>query len=304
VQQPRPGLSPLVLIAITTTILAWASAFVVIRGVGPVFGGGSLALGRLAVGAVLLGVLALASRRWVRPNRREWAFIAGYGLFWFAVYNFALNTAEQTLDAGTTAMVVNIGPLLIAIGAGVILREGVTKWIGIGAAVAFVGVILIGVATGAGARVDLVGVGWALIAAVTYAAGVLLQKPVLARIPSSQVTFLGCAIGLVACLPFTRALVDDLQSAPLPAVLGVVYLGAVPTALGFTTWGYALQRMPAGQLGISTYIVPPVVIVLGLVFFGEVPPLLAVIGGAICLAGVALSRRRSPVARPAETLAE
>ncbi|HWR84473.1 MAG TPA: DMT family transporter [Rhodoglobus sp.] len=303
-QQPRPGLSPLVLIAIATTIVAWASAFVVIRGVGPYFGGGALALGRLAVGAVLLGILALASRRWVRPNRREWLLIAGYGVFWFAVYNIALNTAEQTLDAGTTAMIVNIGPLLIAIGAGVILREGMTKWVGIGAGIAFVGVILIGIATGSGAKLDLLGVGWTLLAAITYAAGVLFQKPVLARIPSSQVTFLGCVIGLVACLPFTGALVSDLQAAPLPAVLGVVFLGAVPTALGFTTWGYALQRMPAGQLGISTYIVPPVVIVLGLLFFGEVPPALAVVGGAICLVGVALSRRRPAVPEPARTLAE
>jgi drug/metabolite transporter (DMT)-like permease len=53
--------------------------------------------------------------------------------------------------------------------------------------------------------------------------------------------------------------------------------------------------MPAGQLGISTYIVPPLAIVLSLIFFGVVPAWLAIVGGAICLVGVALSRRRTVV---------
>lgn len=53
--------------------------------------------------------------------------------------------------------------------------------------------------------------------------------------------------------------------------------------------------MPAGQLGVSTYIVPPLAIVMGLVFFAEVPEPLAILGGAVCLVGVALSRRKPRV---------
>jgi drug/metabolite transporter (DMT)-like permease len=145
---------------------------------------------------------------------------------------------------------------------------------------------------------------WCLLAAVTYAAGVLFQKPVLKRLPNAQVTWLGCAIGMVACLPFSGQLVAEIQDAPLPGLLGILYLGAIPTALAFSTWAYALSRMPAGQLGISTYIVPPLAILMGFLVFAEVPPLLAVIGGAVCLVGVALSRRRVRIPEPAETMAE
>ncbi len=81
----------------------------------------------------------------------------------------------------------------------------------------------------------------------------------------------------------------------------MLYLGAVPTALAFSTWAYALSRMPAGQLGVSTYIVPPLAIIMGVLVFQEVPAVLAVVGGAVCLVGVALSRRRPPIAEPAET---
>ena len=291
--------TPLVLVAIAVTILAWASAFIVIRGTGEHFSGGALALGRLAVGTLLLGLVVLVGvvrpGRWVAPNRREWLQLVGFGVLWFGAYNVALNIAEQSIDAGTTAMIVNIGPLLIALGAGVFLREGIPRWLAIGAGVAFLGVILIGISTSSITGLDGTGVLWALLAALTYAAGVLLQKPTLRRIPNGQVTFIGAAIGLVACLPFAGELARDLQAAPPEAIAGVVYLGAIPTALAFSTWAFALSRMPAGQLGVSTYIVPPIAILLGLLVFAEVPPALAIAGGVLALVGVALSRIRPRV---------
>ncbi|CAN5530286.1 DMT family transporter [soil metagenome] len=294
-------LTPKVLIAVAITIVAWASAFIVILGTGPYFTGGALALGRLVVGTVLLGIVVLIGRRWVAPTSREWLLIAGFGVLWFGAYNVALNIAEHTIDAGTTAMIVGVGPILIALGAGLFLREGIPKWLAIGAGVAFVGVILIGIATGGSAIGDGTGVLWALLAAVTYAGGVLFQKPVLKRLPNAQVTWLGCAIGMVSVLPFTGELITGLADAPANAILGVLWLGAIPTALGFSTWAYALYRMPAGQLGVATYIVPPLTIILGLIAFAEVPAVLAIVGGLICLVGVALSRRQPRIPVPPQT---
>ena len=278
------------------TLLAWASAFVAIRGVGEDLSPGALALGRLLVGTAVLGLLLLG-RGWVRPQGREWGLLAVCGIGWFGVYNVALNAAEQYLDAGTTAMLVNIGPILIAVFAGLLLGEGFPRWLLVGITVAFAGVVLIGVAT-RGADTDVVGVVLCIVAAVTYAAGVVAQKPLLRRLPGLQVTFMACAIGAVCTLPWAGALVDDLGAAPAGSVLGMVYLGVVPTALAFSTWAYALRRMDAGKLGVTTYLVPPLVILLGWLLLDEVPPALALAGGAVCLAGVALSRRRSRVRPP------
>jgi drug/metabolite transporter (DMT)-like permease len=80
----------------------------------------------------------------------------------------------------------------------------------------------------------------------------------------------------------------------------MVYLGLFPTAIGFATWAYALARTEAGRLGVTTYLVPPIAVLLGWVLLGEVPPLLAVPGGLLCLAGVGLARRRTSV-RPVFT---
>ena len=277
--------------AVVVTLLAWASAFVAIRAVGAHYDPGPLALGRLLVGTLALGVSVLVSRRWVTPNRTEWMLIAVAGVAWFAAYNVALNAAEQRVDAGTTAMLVNVGPILIALFAGLLLDEGFPRWLVVGALVAFAGAVLVGVATTRGTS-DVWGVVLCLVAAVTYAIGVLAQKPAVRRLPAMQVTFLSCAIGAVVCLPFTPGLVHDVAAAPASATGWLIYLGVVPTALAFSTWAYALARMDAGRLGVSTYAVPPITIGLGAVLLGEVPPVLAVVGGVVCLVGVGLSRRR------------
>lgn len=292
---PSANRAPLTLAAVTVTVLAWASAFIGIRAVGEDLAPGALALGRLGVGTIVLGVLLLP-RGWVRPTAGEWRLLLLCGIGWFGVYNVALNAAERHLDAGTTAMLVNIGPILIAVFAGVLLGEGFPRWLVIGLGVAFGGVLLIGLATRS-AGADLIGVGLCLVAALTYAIGVVAQKPLLRRLPPLQVTFTACAVGTVCCLPWAGTLAGDLADAPGSSIAGMVYLGAVPTALAFTTWAYALSRMNAGRLGATTYVVPPIVVGLGWLLLDEVPPGLAFVGGAVCLAGVAVSRRRTP-ARP------
>jgi drug/metabolite transporter (DMT)-like permease len=287
-----------VLAAVAVTVLAWASAFVGIRAVGADLSPGPLALGRLLVGTAVLGLLlAAAGRPWVAPTRREWGLLTVCGVGWFGVYNLALNAAEQHLDAGTTAMLVNVGPILIAVLAGLWLGEGFPRWLVLGLVVAFAGVLLIGLAT-RGAGTDVLGVVLCLVAAVTYATGVVAQKPVLRRLPPLQVTATACAVGVLCCLPWAGSLATELSAASPGSVAGLVYLGAVPTALAFSTWAYALARTDAGRLGVTTYLVPPLVVLMGWLLLDEVPPALAFVGGAVCLAGVAVSRRRSRPRRP------
>jgi len=42
----------------------------------------------------------------------------------------------------------------------------------------------------------------------------------------------------------------------MTATLSVLYLGVFPTAVGFTTWAYALPRTSASKMGATTYLVP------------------------------------------------
>lgn len=290
----------LVIAAIVVALLSWASAFLVIRAVAHDYDPGALTLGRLAVAVIALGAVQLVRGAWVRPTRREWLLLGVFGLAWFLIYNLALNAAEHELDPGTAALLVNVAPLIVALVAGALLGEGFPRWLIIGAVVAFGGIALIGVATASGA-LSVVGVLLALVAAVTYAVSVLVQKPLLRRLPGLQVTLVGVGIGTAGSLPWSGQLLEQAATAPLAATLGVVYLGLVPTAIAFLAWAYALGRMPAGRLITTTYLVPVLATIAAWPLLGEVPPPLALMGGLLCLIGVALTRmpsRARPAAEP------
>lgn len=66
--------------AVAVTVVAWASAFVVIRGIGDQVSPGPLALGRLATGSLTLGALLMLRGRWQAPTAHEWRLIVLCGL--------------------------------------------------------------------------------------------------------------------------------------------------------------------------------------------------------------------------------
>jgi drug/metabolite transporter (DMT)-like permease len=152
-------------------------------------------------------------------------------------------------------------------------------------------VVVIGLATSEHG----VAAGWGtvlcVVAAAAYSVAVFAQKPLLARVPGLSITWVACTIGAVVCLPFAPTLVDEVGRASASNVAWMVYLGVFPTAIGFLTWAYALSRTTAGRMGATTYLVPPIAILIAWVMLDETPPELAIVGGALCLAGVAIARR-------------
>ncbi|GAB3484488.1 DMT family transporter [Nocardiopsis coralliicola] len=301
-----PPHAALPVLAAGVTVTLWASAFVGIRAAGHDFSPGALALGRLLAGAAVLTAIVAARAAWTRrplrlPRGRPLAGAIAWGVAWFGMYNLVLNQAEQHLDAGTAALLVNIAPALVAVFAGLLLGEGFPGRLLIGVALAFGGVALIAAGTSSGMG-DTAGVALGLLAALLYAASATGQKRLLDHVDALTLTWLGCLAGAVAALPFAPDLLRQAAAAPPSATLTMVYLGVFPTAIAFLTWGYALTYVTAGRLAASTYLSPPLVIAISWLLLSEAPVPLALAGGALCLAGVAVAtlRRRSRAAVPAD----
>jgi drug/metabolite transporter (DMT)-like permease len=287
--------------AVVVTLVLWASAFVGIRAVGDTFSPAPMALLRLAVGSLALTAVVLLRMRHSRPalpDRRGLLLIACYGLLWFAGYTVVLNAAERHLDAGTAAMLVNVGPLLVAVAAGRFLGEGYPRPLLVGIAVSFTGVTIIAVG-GDGGHSDRLGILLGLVTAVLYAAGIVVQKVTLRTTDAVTATWLGCVAGTVAVLPAAPQAVAELVRAPGSAVAAVVYLGVFPTAVGFALWAYALARVNAGTMASTTLSVPGIVVLMSWALLGELPTVAGLVGGALCLLGVAVARRAPrPAGRP------
>ncbi len=285
----RKNSKHLPLLAALVSVVLWAAAFVGIRAAGRSFSPGPLALGRLALGSVLLGALVI-SRPTIRPTRHELALLVLAGLLWFGVYQVVLNEAERRVDAGTASMLVLVAPIFVVALAAVFLKERTTPNLLLGGAIAFSGVVVIGLATSSHSA-SLLGVILCLIAALSSAIGLVAEKPVLNRITALQATWTCCTVGALFCLPYAPQLVREWRVASSGGIAWLLFLGVFPTSIAFTTWAYALARGSAGQVVATAYLVPPVTIVLGWLILGEAPSLIAVLGGALCLVGVAFARK-------------
>jgi drug/metabolite transporter (DMT)-like permease len=292
------------LLAAAVTVFLWASAFVAIRSTGEHYSPGALAFGRLLAGSLVL-VVFLVVRGEGLPRRGAWPGIVISGVLWFGLYMVALNWGEQEVDAGTAAMVVNVGPVLIAVLGGWLLKEGFRPRVLAGIAVSFAGAVVVGFSMAGDGHASVLGVLLCVVAAITYAIGVVAQKPALRHGSALQVTTFGCLVGTVACLPFAGQLITQVGTAPLSATLNVIYLGVFPTGLAFTTWAYALARTSASQMGATTYAVPALVVLMSWLLLNELPGWVTFLGGALCLAGVAVSRtgarKPAPVSEPVVT---
>jgi len=281
------------LLAALTSVVLWAAAFVGIRAAGRSFSPGPLALGRLAIGSALLGAVVL-SRPTIRPTRRELALLVLAGLLWFGVYQVVLNEAERRVDAGTASMLVLIAPIFIVALAAAFLKERTTPNLLLGGALAFAGVVVIGLATSSRSA-SLVGVVLCLLAALASAIGMVAEKPVLNRIAALQATWTCCVVGALFCLPYTPQLVREWRVAPGSGIAWLLFLGVFPTSIAFTTWAYALARGSAGRVAATAYLVPPITIVMSWLILGEAPSAIAVLGGGLCLVGVAIARKAPAV---------
>src|SRR3954447_16795442 len=282
------------LLAVGVTLVLWSSAFVAIRHLGHAFSPGALSLGRLLVGSVALGVVLLM-RGWTAPAARDWPGLVVIGLLWFGLYNVALNAGERRVDAGTAAMLVQLSPVLVAVLAAVFLKERATPMLGVGLLVAFAGVVLIATSTSGHGGRDPIGGLLCLVSAAAYAVSLIVQKPLVSRLPAVEIIWIACTVGAVACLPFAGSLARDTAAASASDIGWVVYLGVFPTAIAFSTYAIALSSMTAGSLSVTTYLVPPITVAMSWVFLSEAPPAMAYVGGVLCLLGVGLARRRPRV---------
>ena len=157
-------------------------------------------------------------------------------------------------------MLVNTGPVFVAILSGLFLHEGFPRRLVVGCIIGFGGAVVIGFATSTNGFQAGFGALLCIAAALVYAGGVTAEKPLLANNSALTVTWLACTIGAVVCLPFAPQLIHEIGKADLATIAWAVYLGVVPTAVGFSLWAYALARTTGGRMGAMAFLVPPVAI--------------------------------------------
>jgi len=296
----EPAAAPMwpVVLALATTLLLWASAFVGIRYAVREYDAGGLALLRNTITACFMLGLAAGSRRAALqpPRLRDLGLLLAAGAIGIALYQLSLIGGERSVDAGTASLIINTSPIITALFALLFLGEhpGGRGWAGLllgfaGAALLITGVHAAGAADGGALLV--------LVASAGQAASFVIQKPLLARLGPFTVTLWVALFGALCLAPYASTMLHDLAHAGAASTLAAVYLGLFPAGIGNLTWAYALSRLPASRAAAALYLTAPIAMTISWLSLGERPTLQALAGGAVVIASLVLVNARGRASR-------
>jgi drug/metabolite transporter (DMT)-like permease len=265
----------------------WGASFLFIaeamRSVGP----NGVTFGRILVGFATLSLFP-AARKPVLGS--DWAGIAGLGVLWLAFPLSLFPFAEQHISSALTGMLNGANPLFTAIVAAAIARRAPTARVLAGIGVGLAGAILMALPTIGAGHSSAAGVAMILAALVSYGFALNLARPLQQRNGALPVIWRAQMVALLLTSPLG---LPDLMAAHWKAgpFVALLALGALGTAVAHAVMSVAAGRLGATRASGTTFLIPAVALLLGVVVLGEKVALLPVAGSVVCVGGAWLLRR-------------
>jgi len=274
----------LVFLSLLIAIIGWGWAWVGIRYAIRFYTPGQLAFGRYLVASITL--LSFWIGRGGRfPKSRDWFSLIVMGITGFTIYNLCINLGEQTITAGTAALIGAFLPIGNTLGAAFFLGEKLSRTRLTGILIAFAGVAV----TSLGAQGHYFEFSFgaflvflSVLSASVY--GVLTKYMVKSYSPLEVVSWAIWA-GTLGLIPFGHGLFTRVQEVPWLATFNVILLGILPGAICYALFTFALSRLSVARASTSMFFMPITSILLGWLLLGELPSWIAIAGGCVTIVG-------------------
>lgn len=297
---PRPIEKFAVFAAPGVFVVLWASGFIGAKFGLPYAEPMTFLALRMAFVGLLIGIVILLTRPpW--PDRSGILHSAVTGIFVHGLYLGGVFIAlEQYLPAGLVALIVSLQPVLTTTLANRWLGERVIarQWAGL--LLGIVGVALIVQDKAAG---DTTAIGWtaAVVALVGMTIGTLYQKHHGGSIdwrPGFLIQYAaaGAVLAMGALLFETRTVVWTAEF-----VFALAWLVFVLSFGAIWLLYFLIRRQAAARVLSLFYLTPPVTALMAYFAFGERLAPLALLGMAVCVAGVFLVNWRIAAPMPASS---
>jgi drug/metabolite transporter (DMT)-like permease len=288
-----------VLLAFAAVTLIWGTTWIVIKDqLGVVPASWSVTYRFLLGSAVMFGV-ALITRERLWLDAKAARFVALFGIAQFCFnFNFVYR-AEHYITSGLVAVVFALLFVPNTLFARLFLGQEISRRFMAGSAVALAGIALLFVKEAQGdaaaQSATLTGIAFTLAGVLSASTANVMQASETARRLSMVVML---AWGML-CGSLIDAAWAWYSSGPpvielrLGYALGLLYLGAIASALAFTLYFWTIRQLGPGKAAYSSVVIPIIAMGISTVAEGYQWTALSVAGGVLALAGmvIALGRR-------------
>jgi drug/metabolite transporter (DMT)-like permease len=241
---------------------------------------------------ILVGFATLALFPGVRRGvpREDWGRIALLAVVWMAFPLSMFPFAEQRVSSALTGMLNGAVPLTTAVVASLIARAVPPRGVTIGILVGMAGAVLMGLPSLGEGQSSVVGIGLIVAAIISYGFALNVARPLQLRHGALPVIWRAQLVALVLTAPMGAPELLAGRWSPVPAA-SLLALGALGTGVAFVVATVAAGHVGAARASATAFLIPPVALLLGVLVRGESVAPLAVLGGAVCVAGAWVMRR-------------
>jgi drug/metabolite transporter (DMT)-like permease len=275
--------------------LLWGANFLLIAIALEGFAPLQILAGRLALGAVVLLVILLASGQRLPPDLAVWRHLLFAAVVGNVVPYYLFAWAEQTV-ASSLAGVLNATTPLFTLAIAVASRQEprVTVDRVVGLVVGFAGVVVIMAPWQAGALGSLAGQLGVLAASACYGVVFVYQRRFLTGrgTPPLALATGQMLLATVVVALATPAILAAPVTWSLAPVVNLVLLGTLGTGVAYAINFRLIQDEGATNASTVTYLLPVVAVILGALFLAEAVTLNVVLGTLVVFVGIALTQQR------------
>jgi drug/metabolite transporter (DMT)-like permease len=231
-------------------------------------------------------------------KRSNWGLLVFAGIMAVPLSNLAIVQAQNYLSPVLASLLITTSPAMAAVLAPWVLGERLTatKWIGFG--VAFAGAAIV-IVMGAGGDASfeistIAGAAVGIITPLAWALYTLSLKKMTGDYSAFAAVGATVVVGSAFLIPFLPTAAEGAQTASMETWLWLIFLAFGGTLIPYLIWFWSMRYLDANETSAYLYLVPLFAMMWSVIVLREWPPLIALAGGALVLAGVALTQRTSP----------
>ena len=290
----REPLSPKTIgtIAVVTATLIWASSFIALKIALDSMGPMSIIFGRM-VAASAVFLLFWKQFRGLSFTASDIKYLLAMVLLEPCLYFIFEIKALQYTSASQAGVITSTMPLLAAIGAGIFLKEIITKKLLLGASLAIVGAIWLSLEASVEAYAPnpLLGNTLEFLAMLCAAGYTIIIKHLTKRFSALFLTAIQAFAGAIFYLPL--ALWEWQGALPvisMEGLLAILYLGVVVTLGGYGLFNFSLTKLPASRASVFINLIPAFVVILAFFILGETLNATQLLAAGVIFLGVFITQ--------------
>jgi drug/metabolite transporter (DMT)-like permease len=281
-------------LAVVGVMVVWAGNFIVVKSAVAQLPPVGFTFLRFFLATVTLLLLLRWREGSIGLPRRDLAAILGLGAMGFGLYQILWTTGLTTVPAGDSALLIAATPVIVALLSVVARSDTLTPLKLAGVVVSFVGVAVV-VASGPGLTLggSIVGEAITLAAAVCWSAYTAFGAPFVRRYSPLRATTWATLAGTLVLAPIAVVQLVSMERIPLGIdIIGaVLYSGLLAAGVANVIVLNGVKVVGPTRAAALQFLVPPLAVGLAFIFLGEAIRPGQIVGGAIILAGVLITRR-------------